>query len=790
MARSKHQQRAAVWTSLVLLLLALGSIGRGAEPAMTTGGAVVPTPATPLQGLVRAADGSPAGGAVVWAAKFSYGPLQRRETVADSAGHYTLDLDPGDWNLWARRGTQGAGGPPHHLKVTRLAGRDPEPLTIDLEERGTFRGRLLEAETGNPIPRGQLFLDAGLVLTTDADGRFEVGGLSRSNHESFVVAPGRMRLRVLFDTTGRADTELDVPVPRAGKLVGRVTDQGGKPIPGAYVGRHTSGTYFSINGLFLACDAEGRFAYDDAVPPGQSTWLAAAAPGYLEEQHEGLHVPEDGKPLELHFRLRPKPSQQPAPRGHADEALRTVSGIVCGPDKKPVAGVLVRWGYQPFVGATEVRTDRAGYFRFDVPDKAGMLAVLPRDSRPEFPRVAAGGNQTVEVTLREGHTARGLVRDDTGKPIKNVKVIPVVASPDPRIGNPYWLSETAVATDAAGRFALTGIPDGARFDFLKPGLSEVRNQELVLDGPDNAVTVTMWSGGAISGRVVDRHGKPVRSFRVLVGFPRDRRPGDQSSGFFAGYSGMGVRFTSADGGFVLTGVGAGSVYRITVLADRYGAAVADRVVAVPANRLASAEPVTLRAGPPLRLRVRAVTSDGKPIAGARVTLILSEPELDRSSFVWGYHDASWKAMERTRTAPDGWADFPVLSFTEATVLVQAPGYAHQRLGWRDGRKELTVTLAPEAVLTGEVRAAAGAGETFYVNLMSSGDATRPGQAGGDQISAHIGRDARGRFRIAELPAGTWTVTVCDADGRETLHQSQVTLTEGETREMEVERKKE
>jgi hypothetical protein len=584
-----------------------------------------PVPTEPLRGTVSAADGSPAAAAIVWAAKVSHGPLERRETVADDKGRYALELGPGTWYVWARRGTQGGEGPARHESVKIAVGRAPEPVPIRLEERGTFRGRLLETETGKPIPGGRLFLDAGLILTADADGRFEVGGLYRGYHESFVVAPGRMRLRVLFDTTARADTELDVFVPRAGKIVGRVTDLDGKPIPGAYVGRATSGSFFSLNGLYLACDAEGRFEYDDAVPPDQPTRLSAAAPGYVEEQRDGLSVPPDGKPLELHFRLRPKPGDRPNPQAPEDEKRRIVSGIVRSPDGKPVAGVVVRWGYQPYAGATQTRTDAEGRFRLTVPDKADLLAVLPRDFTPEFPRVAAGGDQAVEVTLQAGHTARGRVLDDTGKPILDVRVTAVVPSPDPRIGNPHWLSEATVRTDAEGKFELKGVPNGARFDFLKPGLSDVRNHPLDLASADNIVT--MLYGGAVSGRVVDRDGKPVRNFRVLVDFPRDRRPGDQTAGFFAGYSGMGVRFTSADGSFVLTGVGAGSVYRITALADGHGEAVVDRVTAVPLNRLADTKPATLRAGPPVALRVRAVTTDGKPVSGARVSLVILETGL-------------------------------------------------------------------------------------------------------------------------------------------------------------------
>jgi hypothetical protein len=748
---------AMLWATVLLI-----------SPAVPT----APAPTEQLQGTILAADGTPAGGAIVWAAKFASGPLERREAVADAQGRYVLDLRPGEWYFWARRGSQGANGPPPHGKFKVVAGRAPEPLTIRLEERGTLRGRLLEAGTGKPIPGGQLFLDAGLVLTTDAAGRFEVGGLARKNHEAFVVAPGRMRMRVLFDTTTHADTELDVPVPVGGKLIGSVTDIDGKPLPGAYVGRHTSGSYFSINGLFAACDAAGRFEYDDAVPPDQPSRLSAAAPGYVEEERDGLAASSD-KLLELHFRLRPIPAAVPDPKSPVDQKRRIVSGVVRGPDDKPLAGIVVRWGYEPYTSAIQTKTDAEGRVRLTVPDAAGVLAVLPRDYAPQFPRVVAGGDQTVEITLSEGHTARGLVTDADGKPIRDVQVIPVIPSPDSRIGNPFWLTESQVRTNGEGKFELKGVPDSARFDFLKSGLSELRSQRLQLDVADNGVT--MIYGGAIAGRVMDAERKPIRSFRVLVGFPNDRRPDDRSGGYFAGYNGTGVRFTSVDGSFILTDINANSVHRITVLAEGHGGVAVDRVVALPLNVLAAREPVSFRLSPPAALRVRAVAADGKPIAGARVTLVNGERGLDRS-FMWGYSNASWENMVRGRTATDGWAAFPALEFGEATVLVEAPGHARHRLAWRNGQAELPVELAREAILVADVRDASGAPvKACYVNLSS----------GGDRIAARVSPDDHGRFRVAELPAGEWTVMVRGKDGRSQLYSGRVTLKAGETKELTI-----
>src|SRR6516164_7034385 len=174
---------------------------------LATRALAVPADAEPLRGIVLTAQGKPAAGAIVWAARHTYGPLERRETVADANGRFVLKLSAGAWFVWARHGSQGGEAPARHEQITIREEHAPEPLTIRLEERGTLRGRLFEAETGKPITGGRLFLDVGLVLTTNEDGRFEIGGLFRSHHEAFVLAAGRVRTRVLFDATAKADTE-------------------------------------------------------------------------------------------------------------------------------------------------------------------------------------------------------------------------------------------------------------------------------------------------------------------------------------------------------------------------------------------------------------------------------------------------------------------------------------------------------------------------------------------------------------------------------------------------------
>ena len=59
-------------------------------PLLLTAGpaAAAPAPDLALRGTVTAADGSPAAGAIVWAARRTYGPLQRSEMPYSKFGAF------------------------------------------------------------------------------------------------------------------------------------------------------------------------------------------------------------------------------------------------------------------------------------------------------------------------------------------------------------------------------------------------------------------------------------------------------------------------------------------------------------------------------------------------------------------------------------------------------------------------------------------------------------------------------------------------------------------------------
>ena len=71
---------------------------------------------------------------------------------------------------------------------------------------------------------------------------------------------------------------------------------------------------------------------------------------------------------------------------------------------------------------------------------------------------------------------------------------------------------------------------------------------------------------------------------------------------------------------------------------------------------------------------------------------MGEPNLDQAPAMGIRQMSRWENSTTLRTDSTGTADFSPSSFTEATVLVEADGFAPQALGWRDGAKEIGVKL--------------------------------------------------------------------------------------------------
>lgn len=726
-----------------------------------------------LRGRVIAADGKPAAGATVWASRsFQLVAPEPRETRCDDkTGAFELALPKGEWRVWARSGREGGEA---FLKSTTISIHDeivPDDVTIRLETRGLLRARLIEEESDKPIAGGRVYFDNAHTAISNELGIVETGGMTRGNHEAFVVAPGRVRKRVLFDLTNRIDAELNIRVPRGGKVVGKVVAaETGKPIPGAVVGRYETVRFFSRFSFFDPCDEQGKFDYDGLSFDTTVDFVAIAA-GYRRGITR-LTVLEGEKPPEVEFRLERIAETRVVEAEREPAAARDLTGVVRGPTGDPVERAEVRllrsdWNEKN----RETRTDAAGRFKFAGvrDDKPRRLAVIARNLAPAFPTVEKGEKRGVEVKLEAGVEVSGQVVDRDGIPVKGVAVIPMMDLKDPINNDDRILKDRGVETAADGSFHLHAIPRvGVRFDFLGSGRAELRNVELRLGGEGNVVVLA--AEGGVHGRVVDQNGGPVRRFRVLFLRVERNERGAIEGRYNYIYRSTGVLFDDDRGEFAVGGLESGRVHRLAIVAEGYGVGYLDGVIARPVSTLAATARPTIRLGPPSRLRIEVVEAETKrPIPRARIALINGEPSFNQK-FDWE-NDLTGNDTILSRTDNNGVRDFSALAFGESTILLRAEGYARRRIARRDGGESIRVEMEREAVVAGEVRDAKGRFiEDIYVNLHNDN---------GDSYAAWIDGDRPGRFRIGELAAGEYRLEIGLAFGSPFIDKL-ITLKRGET----------
>jgi len=757
--------------TVALIVLAIACTLGGLRPVLAMTSTSEPIPEEKdtvlVKGSVLLADGTGANGATVWAVKSHWGPVIRRETTSGAKGQFQLSLPQGHWFFHASKEGQGgtAKSPAWNrweISPTKKIGE----IDIQMENRGWFTGRALEAETGKPLANARVYFANGTIATTGADGIWKTGGLEPICQGAVVVARGHKRQDFLFEPSTQKDVPLEIRLPMGSTIRGTVTDLEGRPIPQAWVGRW-SGLIYS---MFESCNQDGSFEVDSFSPIDQRTRLNAGAPGFAEAEIHDILI-ESGKAATVHFRLKRLAKKDSTETVSSEQKERVISGIVLGRDQRPVPDVFLRWGLGHGFGAITTTTDATGKFTMIVPEDEQRLCVIPGDQAPQFPLIARNGNQEIKVILEKGFSASGTVLDDQGKPLEGVRVRPIFPHPKDEPGRTHYVNEKTVFTDKAGKFTIKGLPEEIHFEFSKTGYSEAKYQTLTLNAPKNETRLA--HSGSIKGKVVDSQGKPVRNFRITLNSSRDAKPTDGWGGYHTEYCHGGVHFTSVDGTFALTGLESGAIVRVKAYADGYGEAVQDRVLIVPDKRLNQSAGIVLTAEPPTPLKIHVTDHQGKALTDARVTLIDGELQLDQG-ISWGYNNATSGDIVRGKTNAQGVADFPKLSFKGATVLIEAAGHARQRLAWRKGEKEIQVKMAKEAILAGHLAWDPKAEGKVFVGRLS----TRQG----DTIHlVEISHANNGRFQVKELPAGIWTLSVEGSEGSVT-DVGAVELNEGETTE--------
>jgi RNA polymerase sigma-70 factor (ECF subfamily) len=377
--------------------------------------------------------------------------------------------------------------------------------------------------------------------TTGADGCLRLEGLR----------PGRVWLEPKRgDTSGweRAEvvagqvTESTIEIQMGMNANGVVVDGSGAPVCGAEV--LVAGWAGGLAVPLARTGAAGRFRLR-AI--GTHCHVGARAPGYAASP---LRQFTAGKGAEVEMRIV---LSEPAAR---------LTGIVLGPENRPVAGAVVQAGSPEqrnqklpdggvAMGPRPERavTDAEGRFTIDhLPGGQVPVAVRARGLAPHHQTAAVEAGKANELTLLllPGVTLSGTVRDGSGAAVAKAEV---------RVGGWDDLGHQRVTTSAKGEYRLEGLWPGKIAAAVTSEAHGTTSTTLeAIAGQSLNWDPVLSAGLVLRGLVLDAADKPVYGAMVEARAVRPR----------AGTPWWGFENTDAQGRFQLQNCSADQPIRITV----------------------------------------------------------------------------------------------------------------------------------------------------------------------------------------------------------------------------------
>jgi hypothetical protein len=463
---------------------------------------------------------------------------------------------------------------------------------------GTIRGRVTATDTGKPLRRARVTIASAqgaatsrpLVANTNASGQFEVTALSPG---SYYVSAGRAgyltiehgqrrageRGLAIEVRSGQVAAGIDLALPRAGVMAGRITDERGDPYPGVLVDalamRYSRGRREPSPVAGATTDDLGQFRLA-GLPPGRYYVVATSTETWRTDKKEIFgYAPTyyPGVAFDAAQIVTLGASEQRMDLNFSLQSSRTarISGRVQRESGEAMAGASVQLAYSyPGVivtaGMRVVRT--AGDGTFEIKDVPPGTYSVGGGSAEQIVTVAAADIDDVVLVPKTGSTVSGTLVTDTGtmppfpasgvrvfleapygKVLPTVRVVPVDADWSfklTNLGGPFVFrvggipDDWALASVQLGEKAITDVP----WD-VPTGGKEISGMRIVIS----------QKIGMVTGQVVDDTGNPSSAATVIVF-------SDDADLWFPGSRAVRAARPSADGSFRFVGLPSGTYHAI------------------------------------------------------------------------------------------------------------------------------------------------------------------------------------------------------------------------------------
>src|SRR5579863_835397 len=539
-------------------------------------------------------------------------PLPVRNAQTDGQGNFSFEnLPAGKYRVWAnhekltsRRDTLRG----ESVVIPEL-GEQPKPLELRMLAGVAVTAIVKNQASGQAIPKAIVHFGWSDLqednFATDEDGRVTLQSLTPQRWFIQAWADGFASQSQWLNLESESDGEVDFLLGPGGIIEGVIRDPLGKPVADVGLSVHAEGSAQQL--LYVKTNDQGRYRLNH-LPLDIPFEITLSKKDYLVE----TATVRASDPKKTHDLII-------LPRPHGG----SIVGTVVDQEGRPIVGAeLTNMGLSSN-DLCQTTTDKDGRFRLENL-YAGLsgpeITIRAKKFAPLRFKVKPGpADEPVkfDIALDKGHTLKGRVKDEAGRPLEGVSVYFGDAGKNP------FSDGGQTQTDKQGRFEFDSLPPDCPFTFMKLGFSQIAERKFHLDTPD-VIAVTMSPTGAIQGKVVDiTSGKPIRAFNVRITFSPIREPNDPSTGIDGNLIDPGQAFQSELGIFKIGNLLLGMPLQVMVDAEGYEREVWERIVA---DRPDQVEPVEFKLAPidPASLTTyggQLRDTHGNPVAGAILRLI-------------------------------------------------------------------------------------------------------------------------------------------------------------------------
>ncbi|MEM7584896.1 MAG: carboxypeptidase-like regulatory domain-containing protein [Acidobacteriota bacterium] len=617
------------------------------------------------------------------------------------------------------------------LRLVLHPGRAAFGLVYDLEERplAGVEVRLLPSSEAPAVRRGAS--EAGpqgdpFLAFTDERGRFETRDVPAGRLD--MVARGRglapLTVRGLELPPGRRPVDLGTLYLEPGvQLEGRVFDSEGEPLAEAEVWVAPAGSV-PLESLLRAphhdrsappvaiSDAEGRFVVAD-LAPRQAVDLWIDRDGFLPTAAPGLEAPST-EPLRVELRRA---------------ASRAGKVVVAAGDAVAGAAISARSSERELMAfePPTVTTDETGAFELvDVAPGRLEVDALAEGFQPSreqtFELVGGQRFDKAVFVLERGALLEGWISSDQGAAVADAQVL---------------VGRHSATTDAEGAYEIAGIPPGSQQVEVRHDAYNPVEKTLELELGSQRADFELIGGHVVAGRVIDDSGLPVAG--AVLELEGHLEPSQLPRVY--------TEESSEAGSFRWSGIANG---RYRLVARKAGFVTAHYGEEIEIDG-AGSEDLELQLGIGGTISGQILGLSLEELAGVKIKAESSGRELAGSVDYEGHYRV-------VDAAPGDWL-----------VVASLPGGGRQTqarvvLAEGAGRVERDLEFGAGLTLTGTVWHGENVLASAKLSLVGADVATE----------RKVRTDIEGRFEIADLPVGSYRLSVTKPSLR-LIHNQDMTL---------------